>query len=216
MNSILVNKPKKNNFDLSHEVKMTGNMGYLMPCFIQDVIPGDSFKVDTQQLVRFSPLLAPMMHNVDFKLDYFFVPYRLVWDEWKDFITGGEDGNDLPSYPRFQVNTTNKGYLLKSSLSDYLGVPPTTSSAGTEGGAWNAGNDEYLSLLPYRAYQLIYHEYFRDQNVGTEYTQHTDSGIETSTADLDDQLVIRRTNWEKDYFTSSLPFLQRRSGPGGS
>lgn len=209
MNSILVNKPKKNNFDLSHEVKMTGNMGYLMPCFIQDVIPGDSFKVDTQQLVRFSPLLAPMMHNVDFKLDYFFVPYRLVWDEWKDFITGGEDGNDLPSYPRFKVNATNKGYLLKSSLADYLGVPPTTTSAGAIGGAWNAGNDEYISLLPFRAYQLIYHEYFRDQNVGTEYTQHTDSGIETSTADLDDQLGIRRTNWEKDYFTSSLPFLQR-------
>lgn len=211
MNSILVNKPKKNNFDLSHEVKMTGNMGYLMPCFIQDVIPGDSFKVDTQQLVRFSPLLAPMMHNVDFKLDYFFVPYRLVWDEWKDFITGGEDGNDLPSYPRFQVNTTNSGYLLKSSLSDYLGVPPTTSAAGTEGGAWNNASTgtQYLSLLPYRAYQLIYHEYFRDQNVGTEYTQHTDSGIETVTADLDDQLVIRRTNWEKDYFTSALPFLQR-------
>jgi hypothetical protein len=214
MNSILVNKPKKNNFDLSHEVKMTGNMGYLMPCFIQDVIPGDSFKVDTQQLVRFSPLLAPMMHNVDFKLDYFFVPYRLVWDEWKDFITGGEDGNDLPSYPRFPVNSTNSGYLLKSSLADYLGVPPTTSSAGTEGGAWNtlgsnSSTREYLSLLPFRAYQLIYHEYFRDQNVGTEYTQHTDSGIETSTVDLDDQLGIRRTNWEKDYFTSSLPFLQR-------
>lgn len=211
MNSILVNKPKKNNFDLSHEVKMTGNMGYLMPCFIQDVIPGDSFKVDTQQLVRFSPLLAPMMHNVDFKLDYFFVPYRLVWDEWKDFITGGEDGNDLPSYPRFQVNTTNSGYLLKSSLADYLGVPPTTSAAGTEGGAWNNASigTQYLSLLPFRAYQLIYHEYFRDQNVGIEYTQHTDSGIETSTADLDDQLGIRRTNWEKDYFTSSLPFLQR-------
>jgi hypothetical protein len=211
MNSILVNKPKKNNFDLSHEVKMTGNMGYLMPCFIQDVIPGDSFKVDTQQLVRFSPLLAPMMHNVDFKLDYFFVPYRLVWDEWKDFITGGEDGNDLPSYPRFQVNPTNKGYLLKSSLADYLGVPPTTTSAGTVGGAWNntTPGTQYLSLLPFRAYQLIYHEYFRDQNVGTEYTQHTDSGIETSTVDLDDQLGIRRTNWEKDYFTSSLPFLQR-------
>lgn len=209
MNSILVNKPKKNNFDLSHEVKMTGNMGYLMPCFIQDVIPGDSFKVDSQQLVRFSPLLAPMMHNVDFKLDYFFVPYRLVWDEWKDFITGGEDGNDLPSYPRFQANTTNKGYLLKSSLADYLGVPPTTNSAQASGGAWDGGNDQYISLLPFRAYQLIYHEYFRDQNVGTEYTQHTDSGIETNTADLDEQLIIRRTNWEKDYFTSSLPFLQR-------
>jgi len=211
MNSILVNKPKKNNFDLSHEVKMTGNMGNLYPCFIQDVIPGDSFKVDTQQLIRFSPLLAPMMHNVDFKLDYFFVPYRLVWDESKDFITGGEDGNDLPSYPRVNVNAAvTASHITKGSLADYLGVPPTTSSAGTEGGAW-AGNtgEQYLSLLPFRAYQLIWHEYFRDQNVGSEYDQHTDSGIETDTADISEQMTLRKSNWEKDYFTSSLPFLQR-------
>jgi hypothetical protein len=80
MNSIQLTKPSKNKFDLSREVKQTGNMGYLYPCFIQDVIPGDSFRVNTQQMIRFSPLLAPMMHNIDFKLDYFFVPYRLVWD----------------------------------------------------------------------------------------------------------------------------------------
>lgn len=211
MNSILVNKPKKNNFDLSHEVKMTGNMGNLYPCFIQDVIPGDSFKVDTQQLIRFSPLLAPMMHNVDFKLDYFFVPYRLVWDEWKDFITGGEDGNDLPSYPRINVGATvTSNHLQKGGLADYLGVPPTASSASAEGGAW-AGNtgEQYLSLLPFRAYQLIWHEYFRDQNVGTEYPQYTNSGIETDASDIADQLTLRKSNWEKDYFTSSLPFLQR-------
>jgi len=211
MNSILVNKPKKNNFDLSHEVKMTGNMGNLYPCFIQDVIPGDSFKVDTQQLIRFSPLLAPMMHNVDFKLDYFFVPYRLVWDEWKDFITGGEDGNDLPSYPRINVSAAiTSTHLQKGGLADYLGVPPVHTSASAEGGAW-AGNtgEQYLSLLPFRAYQLIWHEYFRDQNVGTEYPQYTNSGIETDTGDIADQLTLRKSNWEKDYFTSSLPFLQR-------
>jgi hypothetical protein len=216
MNSILVNKPKKNNFDLSHEVKMTGNMGNLYPCFIQDVIPGDSFKVDTQQLIRFSPLLAPMMHNVDFKLDYFFVPYRLVWDEWKDFITGGEDGNDLPSYPRFNAAASiMNAYGTKGSLADYLGVPPTTASAGTEGGAFNSiGATQELrheiSILPFRAYQLIWHEYFRDQNVGSEYEQYTDSGLQADTGSrLTDQLTLRKSNWEKDYFTSSLPFLQR-------
>jgi hypothetical protein len=214
MNSIQVNKPKKNKFDLSHEVKQTGNMGYLYPCYIQDVIPGDSIRVNTQQMVRFSPLLAPMMHNVDFKLDYFFVPYRLVWDEWKDFITGGEDGNDLPSYPRFLVDDhpSRSPFFQKGELLDYMGVPPLEASmtGPQHGGAWTdtSGNYQYISVLPARAYQLIYHEYFRDQNVGTEYTQHTTSGI-VSPTDANDQLVLRKSNWEKDYFTSSLPFLQR-------
>lgn len=211
MNDIYVQKPKKNNFDLSHEVKMTGNMGELYPCYIQDVVPGDSFKVNTQQLVRFSPLLAPMMHNVDFKLDYFFVPYRIIWDEWKDFITGGEDGNDLPSYPRLLVDSATTAYLEKGSLADYLGVPPTVSTAGTKGGAWNdiqTGKEHYISSLPFRAYQLIWHEYFRDQNVGAEYDQYTSSGIASGLEKLA-IMPLRKSNWQKDYFTSALPFLQR-------
>lgn len=220
MNSIQVRKPSKNKFDLSREVKQSGNMGYLYPAFIQDIIPGDSFRVNTQQMIRFSPLLAPMMHNVDFKMDYFFVPYRLVWDEWKDFITGGEDGNDLPSYPRFEMNTQITGYFEKGKLPDYLGIPPAQSSLSGDvsgnainGGAWGNitsinQNDQEISALPFRAYQLIYHEYFRDQNVGTEYNQYTSSGIQSNNTFLD-QLVLRKTNWEKDYFTSSLPFLQR-------
>lgn len=210
--TIYTPKPKKNKFDLSREVKMSGNMGNLYPCFIQDIIPGDAFRVNTQQMVRFSPLLAPMMHNVDFKVDYFFVPYRLVWDEWKDFITGGEDGNDLPSFPRFyatQAATT--AYFTKGSLSDYMGIPPKATSDPLAG-AWDdvpTGAVEAISLLPFRAYQLIWHEYFRDQNVGTEYDQHTDSGIESDFTDLNEQLTLRKSNWEKDYFTSALPFLQR-------
>ena len=218
MNSILTEKPKKNKFDLSRDVKMTGNIGNLYPAFIQDVIPGDSFRVSTQQMIRFSPLLAPMMHNVNFKLDYFFVPYRLIWDEWKDFITGGEDGNDLPSFPRVQVNTyTKNNYLRKKSLADYLGVPVEVVGAPTGGGLngydSSAGVHE-ISLLPFRAYQLIYHEYFRDQNVGIEWDQYTTSGtlnLGTGTnVDIGNaQLGLRKSNWEKDYFTSSLPFLQR-------
>jgi hypothetical protein len=186
---------------------------------MQDVIPGDSYRVDTQQLVRFSPLLAPMMHNVDFKMDYFFVPYRLVWSEWKDFITGGEDGNDLPSYPRIQVDSTFRyNYLRKGQLADYLGVPPSNFSAaaaengaGPEGGAWSNIDDsasQYISALPFRAYQLIYHEYFRDQNVGTEHNQYKTSGIISATEE-NGTCYLRKSNWEKDYFTSALPFLQR-------
>lgn len=217
MNSIQVNKPSKNKFDLSHEVKQTGNMGYLYPCYVQDVIPGDSFRVNTQQMVRFSPLLAPMMHNVDFKLDYFFVPYRLIWDEWKDFITGGEDGNDLPSFPRLFMASQSRidTFLQKGSLADYLGVPPVQSSlSGSQvGGAWTSPNFSgdnpiEISALPFRAYQLIYHEYFRDQNVGTEYSQFTSSGIVPGSY-MDEHMDLRKSNWEKDYFTSSLPFLQR-------
>lgn len=212
MNSIQLNKPSKNKFDLSHEVKQTGNMGYLYPCYIQDVIPGDSFRVSTQQMVRFSPLLAPIMHNVDFKLDYFFVPYRLVWDEWKDFITGGELGNDLPSYPRIPVNSSSDNFLEKGKLADYLGVPPVqySMSGGINGGAFTSitSGAQEISALPFRAYQLIYHEYFRDQNVGLEYPQYTNSGVQSSST-YNNQLNLRRSNWEKDYFTSSLPFLQR-------
>jgi len=214
-NSIYTPRPNKNKFDLSREVKMTGNMGNLYPCFIQDIIPGDSFRVNTQQMVRFSPLLAPMMHNVDFKIDYFFVPYRLVWSEWKDFITGGEDGNDLPSHPRFPVTpTVGQTFMGKGSLSDYLGIPPYNDNPSTAA-AWSdtaTADNQELSLLPFRAYQLIWHEYFRDQNVGDEYEQHTTSGVPQNyitSGDLAEQITLRKSNWEKDYFTSSLPFLQR-------
>jgi hypothetical protein len=210
--NIQTQKPKKNKFNLSREVKQTGNIGKLMPCFIQDVIPGDSFKVDTQQMIRFSPLVAPMMHNIDFKLDYFFVPYRLVWKEWKDFITGGEDGNDLPSYPRIGIHGNTKQFLTKGSLADYMGVPPVQSNTFQADGAWSdvsSGDDkQFISALPFRAYQLIYHEYFRDQNVGTEYDQHEFSGT-YSLEGAEEILTMRNTNWEKDYFTSALPFLQR-------
>ena len=211
MENIYTEKPRKNNFDLSHEVKMTGNMGQLMPCYIQDVIPGDSYKVNTQQLIRFSPLLAPIMHSVDFKLDYFFVPYRIVWSEWKDFITGGESGTDLPSCPRFTVDqSTANAYLTKGSLADYMGIPPSDLTAAQGAFKNITGTKQSIDILKFRAYQLIWHEYFRDQNLNQNgYEQYTNSGIQTGTTVLNNQLTLRNTNWSKDYFTSALPFLQR-------
>ena len=125
MNYIKTENPRKNKFDLSREVKMTMQMGKLYPAFIQDIIPGDSFRVNTQQMLRFSPLLAPVLHNIDLKMDYFFVPYRLIWDEWKDFITGGEDGdpNSQPSFPKFKLTQQRKNFFMKKTLADYMGLP---------------------------------------------------------------------------------------------
>jgi hypothetical protein len=139
-------------------------------------------------------------------MDYFFVPYRLIWDEWKDFITGGEDGdpNSQPSFPKFKLTQQRKNFFMKKTLADYMGLPVNRFD-----GNLSQTNTE-ISALPFRAYQLIWHEYFRDQNVGTEFTQHTSSGVQSTDFNTYyDQVYLRYSNWEKDYFTSALPFLQR-------
>ena len=90
-NSIRVRPPKHNRFNLSHDVKLTAKFGKSTPILIQDVLPGDVFKLRSEVLCRFAPMLAPIMTKVNVYTHFFFVPKRLVWDSWKDFITGGED-----------------------------------------------------------------------------------------------------------------------------
>ena len=85
--TIKINAPKRNVFDLSHERKMTMKMGYLTPILLSEVLPGDKFNVRMEILMRTMPMLAPMMHRVNVYLHFFFVPYRLIWNDWEDFIT---------------------------------------------------------------------------------------------------------------------------------
>ena len=92
-----MSKPKMSGFDKSHERKMSFNMGELVPCFMDEVVPGDRFKVNTEIMLRFAPMIAPVMHRVNVYVHYFFVPNRIVWDEWEDFITGGRLGTSSPT-----------------------------------------------------------------------------------------------------------------------
>ena len=85
-NKVFVKAPKKSAFNLSHERKFSGNMGQLIPVFLEEVVPGDQFRVRMEQLVRFQALKSPLMHRVDVTTHFFFVPYRLIWNEWEDFI----------------------------------------------------------------------------------------------------------------------------------
>lgn len=195
--SIGIRKPKKNKFNLSHDVKLSFNMGQLVPVLTEEIVPGDSFKVTSEVMLRLAPMVAPIMHKVDVYMHYFFVPNRLIWDDWEDFITGGEDGTAAPVWPHYSMDYLyNAGFISKGHLSDYLGLPPQTS---------NPTNDQNVSALPFRAYTTIWNEYYRDQNIVGPATVDKTSGSQVGSA----VLVNRVRAWEKDYFTSALPWAQR-------
>lgn len=182
---------KRSVFDLSHEHKLTCDMGKLIPIFCEDVLPGDTWKVRTDVVVRLEALLAPIMHRVDVYTHFFFVPNRLIFDKWEDFITGGEDGNDATSAPVIKAPSST-GFAI-GSLADYFGIPTGVP-------------DLEVSALPFRAYNLIYNEWYRDENVISEVAVSKGAGTDSTTST---SLLSRA--WEHDYFTSCLPWTQRGS-----
>lgn len=202
-------KPRKNKFDLSHETKLTLSMGRLVPILCQEVIPGDRFRVSSQVFLRFLALIAPVMHRIDVTVHYFFVPNRLMWSAWQDFITGGESGLLAPAVPTFNignVNTISPTYLRTGSLLDYLGFPVCNTAQTPDSSRFG----DNFSLLPARAYQLIYDQYYRDQNlqVTTINANFLSSGVAIG-ADTAMFLSLKNRAWQKDYLTSALPFTQR-------
>lgn len=206
---IAVPKQPKNKFDLGHERKLTLNMGKLVPIMVQDVVPGDHFKVNTEVFLRFAPMLAPIMHRVNVTTHYFFVPNRLVWNEWDKFITGGEEGSVAPIYPTLRITDVagSPGVDVMwglGSLADYMGVP-------TYSGAAIPTNPLDISALPFRAYQLVYNEYYRDQDLEPDLQIKKTSGDITAT-DAPEHIkltTLRKRAWEKDYFTTARPWPQK-------
>lgn len=188
---------KRNVFDLSHERKLSCDMGSLIPILCEEVMPGDTFKLSTDILVRLAPMLAPMMAQVNVYTHYFFVPNRLIWDGWEDFITGGPNGDnaDVPPFTVLRTTDPDGGPAI-GTLADYFGVP--------------LNKDIKVSVLPFRAYGLIWNEWFRDQNLQTPVTIQKTSGEDTWEGT--NRYLLNRT-WEKDYFTSALPWPQRGTTP---
>lgn len=185
-------KVATNVFDLSHDHKLTTDMGRLTPILCEEVIPGDSWNVNTEVLVRLAPLLSPVMHRVDVTVHYFFVPNRILWPGWEDFITG----NGTPAFPFLSDFTA-----VPSSLADYLGVP---TNQGT-GISINAARGS-ASAIPFAGYQTIFNEYYRDENLVPE----TWSGPLVNGSNASANLItIKQRAWQKDYFTAALPFAQK-------
>lgn len=177
-------------FDLTHERKLTCKMGSLVPILCEEVVPGDTFKVKTDMLIRLAPMLAPVMHRMNAFTHFFFVPSRLVHANWEQFITGGPSGTDSTAIPTV---TSGASGQAASTLWDYFGL------------ATGVANMSVLAY-PFRAYNLIYNEWYRDQNLQNKVAVSLGDGADTTT-----NMNLLTRNWEKDYFTTSLPWPQRGS-----
>jgi hypothetical protein len=191
-NSVQLEKPKKNVFDLSHDVKMSMKMGQLTPVLVTECVPGDSFQIGCDSLIRFAPMVAPVMHRMDVSVHYFFVPNRLTWDNWEKFIVDANTPHVLP-----YITATHERPAVTKKFMDYLGVPTPP----------NASTDTDINALPFAAYQAIYNEYYRDENLIAEVDYKLVDG--NNNPNYDELLVMRNRAWEHDYFTASLPFAQK-------
>lgn len=177
---------KRNKFDLSRGKLLTGNQGKMIPINWMEVLPGDTIQQSTTALLRVSPLNAPVMHPVRARIQHYFVPYRKIWEDFEDFITGGEDGTDASTFPTITFGTAPS----VSSLADYLGVPLGVN--GIE-----------VSALPFRAYAYIWNEMVRNTVLQNELTVDLSSGADSTT-----NTTLQSVNWEKDRFVGAADDTQ--------
>jgi len=176
---------RRHKHSLSHYKLLTMDMGKLVPISCYEVLPGDSFQHATSALIRVTPLLHPLMHPVTCRIHHWFVPNRLIWEDWEDFITGGPDGLDASVFPTITLSEANHAV---GTLADYLGVPPHTGTIE-------------VSALPFRAYAQIFNEWYRDQDLVSEVGLSIASGADSTT-----NVTLLNGAWEKDYFTSARPW----------
>lgn len=182
-------RPGRTKFNLSYSSKFDCDMGQLIPVMCKEVVPGDTFKIGNEVVIRFQPLVAPVLQEINATVHYFYVPNRLLMKEdegsWEDFITGGADGETSVTLPRWTGET---GYNSKFTLWDYFGLP--------------VGVNPKIAPIsfPKRAYNLVWNAYYRSEDLQEE-------------VDLDNNLVLNK-GWSRDYFTSALPWQQRGTAPG--
>lgn len=226
-NTVPISKPKRNLFNLTYSNRFSCKLGQLVPILCKPVVPGDTFKVNTEIFIRTAPLVSPMFQEMRVYTHYFYVPNRLIMKDWEQFIsphatleTPDPTEKQLPSINLSPMGENVSGsrlprHLFKTGeLLDFLGYLPTDSSLE-------------VSILPINAYNLVYQQYYRDQNLGKASTiddpvllnearhypvDYDDEGREyeeLTGEKFDSYFKLRQKAWKKDYFTSALPFTQR-------
>lgn len=179
-------------FDRSHGYKTTFDSGYLVPFYVDEVLPGDSFKLTATLFARLATPIVPFMDNLYLETFFFFVPNRLVWDNWQKF--NGEQKSPTDSTD-FLIPTVSGTNVQNQTLWDYFGLPT------------NVNAELKVNALPFRAYNLIFNEWFRDENLQDSLNVPTNDGPDN----FSDYNLVRRGK-RHDYFTSCLPWPQK--GPG--
>lgn len=184
----------RSSFDRSHGYKTTFDSGYLVPFYVDEALPGDTFNLKAQLFGRLATPIVPIMDNMQLETFYFAVPIRLIWDNWQKFNGEQTDPGDSTDFLIPQINSGNTTGWEVGSLSDYFGLPTGIKNLS-------------VSSLWHRAYNLIYNEWFRDENLQDSEIVHKDDGPDPSTS-----YKLLRRGKRHDYFTSALPWPQK--GPG--
>lgn len=184
---------KRSKLNLSNFHNCTLKMGQLYPVNLTEVLPGDTVQLSTSVFMRFAPMVAPVMHPTHMFVHHFFVPSRILWPEFEEFITGGPDGNNTDTVPQAVLNTTNSPV---GSLADAFGIPVQMLKDS---------NKFSVNLLPFLAYYDIWNNYYRDQDLQPEIDWES-FGKEWTSAE---PISLLHPCWSKDYFTTSRPWPQK-------
>ena len=187
----------RSSFRMQKGYKTTFDAGYLVPVYCEEVLPGDTFNLRMTAFARLATPLFPVMDNLYLDSFFFFVPNRLVWRNWTKFMGEQDSPGDSISFTIPQVVSPAGGWAI-GSLADYFGLPTVGQVAG--------GATVSHSCLPLRAYNLVYNQWFRDENlqIWAGPVDFTGDG-----PDLAAGFVLRRRGKRHDYFTSALPWTQK-------
>lgn len=182
---------QRSSFDRSHALKTTFDAGYLIPIYVDEALPGDTFNLSLTAFARLSTPQRPIMDNLFLDTFFFAVPIRLIWDNWQKFNGEQVNPGDSTSFTIPQMDGPAGNGILSGSLSDYLGLPVGIASVT-------------FNSLWHRAYNLIWNEWFRDQNLQNSVVVDKDNGKDT----YSDYVLLKRGK-RHDYFTSCLPWPQK-------
>ena len=178
--SVLLKKVGRSKFNLSHTNTLTMKQGLLTPILCKEILPGDRFKLTSEHLLRFQPMLAPIYSNMKCYVHYFFVPNRLCWSHWEKFISQPTSVTS-PAPPTIKVSKETLANY--GNLGDYLGLPQMPAYAEYE-----------VSALPFAAYQKIWNDYYRNEAIQTEIFEDTEPAI-TTDGEIDDSVKIGQLCW---------------------
>lgn len=229
-NSLKVPKPRRSTFNLSYKNLLTTDFGNITPFAIWETLPGDSFRVSSEVFVRLAPMMSPVLSNINLKIEYFFVPTRLLWDLWPDFITGGVDGSKSFPTPKLGQAVVNSftaagiagesitSFTAKGTVAHYLGCPVMKDAVQSDG---------IMNILPVLAYNKVINDYYIDENFEINSTNNMPYRFDKWIGEMGATQILNVPNgtqgvgiqwnfyqiynryYKKDYFTSALPWAQR-------
>lgn len=211
-NSVKVAALPRNTFDLTHQHVTTLDFARLVPICTLEAVPGDIFNISCETFMRLQPMITPMMHRCDVTVHYFFVPNRILWDGWEDFITGSQAldaGLNTPAAPYFTASAIDTADCdLRSGLLNYMGCEVNFAEKLVAAGF----GDYQISALPMAAYQKIYYDYYIPRELAQfnndvyEFPKLQDGNNNTNVINY---CIRRDKGWGRDYFTSALPYAQK-------